>query len=196
MKRGILTLIVIGALGWAVFDFVSSSDDSAGEDDAISDDSTQSQPTEGAEEFDESNEVGLEEGEIAPDFELTTLDGETVQLSDYRGERVMLNFWATWCPPCRAEMPDMQDLYDEEDVVILAVNMTETESNLEEVPDFVDELDLTFPIPMDEEGDIMDAYQIQAYPTSYMIDSNGRIQFIALGALNHEQMLQLLEEME
>ena len=90
----------------------------------------------------------------------------------------------------------MQKLYDEEDVVILAVNMTETENNLEEVPDFVDELDLTSPIPMDEEGDIMDAYEIMAYPTSYMIDSNGRIQFMALGAMNHEQMLQQLEEME
>ncbi|SDI57027.1 peroxiredoxin family protein [Natribacillus halophilus] len=133
MKKGILIVIVIGALGWAIFDFVMSSDDSAEENNTVLDDSVQSPPTEGAEESDESDEFGLEEGEIAPDFELKTLDGETMRLSDYRGERVMLNFWATWCPPCRAEMPDMQKLYDEEDVVILAVNMTETENNLEEV---------------------------------------------------------------
>ncbi|WP_343073207.1 redoxin domain-containing protein [Salicibibacter cibi] len=124
------------------------------------------------------------------------MDGETVQLSEFRGERVMLNFWATWCPPCRAEMPDMQKLYDEENVVILAVNMTDTESNVEEVENFIDEYELTFQVPMDEEADIMDTYQIIAYPTTFMIDSNGKIHNVSMGAMNHEQMLQQLEEME
>ena len=196
MKKGILIVIVIGMLGWAIFDFVSSSDDTAVEEDAMSGNSITSPSTEESEEdVVESDETGLEKGKMAPDFEVTTLDGEQAKLSDYRGERIMLNFWATWCPPCRAEMPDMQKLYEEEDVVILAVNMTNSESSEEEVAEFVDDFGLTFPIPMDQEGNLMETYQISAYPTSYMIDSNGRIQFVSLGAMNHEQMLQQLESM-
>src|SRR5699024_11976097 len=82
---------------------------------------------------------GLKKGDIAPDFELETLSGETVTLADYRGQKVMLNFWATWCPPCRAEMPDMQKVQDErDDVVILAVNQVQTESNPDNIAPFLD----------------------------------------------------------
>src|SRR5699024_2838042 len=96
----------------------------------------------------ESDEIGLESRKIAPDFEVTNIDGEQAKLSDFRGERVMLNFWATWCHPCRAEMPDMQKVYDEEDVTILAVNMTGTESGEDVVVEFVDDFEITFPILM------------------------------------------------
>ncbi|GAB3800334.1 peroxiredoxin family protein [Virgibacillus kimchii] len=195
MKAGIVIVIVLGMLGWAMFDFVNTNDTSEEENTMSRDYITSSSPEE-SEEVVESGKVGLERGDIAPDFELTTLDGETVLLSDYRGKRVMLNFWATWCPPCRAEMPDMQKLYEEEDIAILAVNMTESESNEEVVADFVDDFELTFPILMDQQSDVMEMYQIQAYPTSYMIDSSGEIQFIALGAMNHDQMLQQLEMMD
>lgn len=198
MKIGIVIAVVLVMLGWAIFDFVGSPDDTAVEDDTMSGNSITSPSTDTgeSEEVVESDEIGLERGEIAPDFDVTTLDGEQAKLSDYRGERVMLNFWATWCPPCRAEMPDMQKLYEEEDVIILAVNMTASESSEEVVAEFVDDFELTFPIPMDQDGDLLETFQIVAYPTSYMIDSNGRIQFVSLGAMNHEQMLQQLESME
>ncbi|WP_267902155.1 peroxiredoxin family protein [Lentibacillus cibarius] len=75
-----------------------------------------------------SDTVGLQKGNIAPDFELTTLEGEQVSLSDYRGQRVVLNFWASWCPPCKAEVPDLQKFYENKDVEILAVNLTKTET--------------------------------------------------------------------
>jgi len=198
LKIGIVIAVVLVMLGWAIFDFVGSPDDTAVEDDTMSGNSITSPSTDTgeSEEVVESDEIGLERGEIAPDFDVTTLDGEQAKLSDYRGERVMLNFWATWCPPCRAEMPDMQKLYEEEDVIILAVNMTASESSEEVVAEFVDDFELTFPIPMDQDGDLLETFQIVAYPTSYMIDSNGRIQFVSLGAMNHEQMLQQLESME
>ena len=201
MKKGILIVIIIGMLGWAVFDFISSSRERADEGNITSSDSITSLPLDDSnsnadEVVVESDEIGLERGKIAPDFEVTTLDGEQAKLSDFRGGRVMLNFWATWCPPCRAEMPDMQKVYDEEDVTILAVNMTGTESGEDVVAEFVDDFELTFPILMDETSDIMNTYEIQAYPTTYMIDSNGRIQFVALGAMNHEQMLQFLSDMD
>ncbi|WP_440896352.1 peroxiredoxin family protein [Amphibacillus sp. Q70] len=196
MKKIIPIIIVIGMLGWAIFEFVSSSSDTEVEDDARLGNSITTQPREESSAEMNLDEIGLEKGEVAPDFEVTTLDGEQAKLSDYQGELVMLNFWATWCPPCRAEMPDMQKINDEEDITILAVNMTETERNKEVVVDFVKEFDLTFPILMDEESAIMESYEIYAYPTSYMIDSNGRIQFINLGAMNYDQMLQQFKRME
>jgi peroxiredoxin len=185
MKKAILIVIVVGMLGWAVYDFVISSGDK---------ESAESEETE--EDVAASDEVGLERGQIAPDFELTTLDGETVKLSDYRGERVMLNFWATWCPPCRAEMPDMQKFHDDTDVVILAVNLRGTESSTEKVQDFIDERDLTFPILLDEETDVADQYQIQPIPSSFLINSDGRIHNKAFGALNYDLMVQEFEKMQ
>jgi len=119
-----------------------------------------------------------------------------VQLSDYRGKRVIVNFWATWCPPCRAEIPDFQKLYEKKDVEILAVNLTETEESTEGVEEFVKEFGMTFPVVMDENSDVSNTYQVSAYPTSYMIDSNGRIQFVAMGALNYDLMIQEYEKMK
>ena len=125
-------------------------------------------------------ESGLEKSEVAPDFELVTLTGESVKLSDYRGKTVMLNFWASWCPPCRIEMPHMENYYKEnkeaENVEIIAVNMTKVEiSKGEKVGDFVDEHKLTFPILLDKAGEVMDLYQVRAYPTTYMINPEGII---------------------
>ncbi|MFC4025309.1 TlpA family protein disulfide reductase [Oceanobacillus longus] len=177
MKKGISILIILGMLGWAVYDFIGSS-----EDDSISGEGSNS-----------GDETGLAIGDIAPDFELETLAGETVRLSDYRGKRVFVNFWATWCPPCRAEIPDMQKLYDTKDVVILAVNMAESPDT---VTPFVEEFEMTFPVLMDAESEVVGTYQVQAYPTSYMIDSTGRIQFMRLGAMNYDLMVQELEKME
>ncbi|CAM3939800.1 redoxin domain-containing protein [Alkalicoccus chagannorensis] len=138
-------------------------------------------------------EEGLDQGDLAPDFELTTLEGETVQLSDFRGSPVMLNFWATWCPPCRAEMPDMQQVYDDGDLEVLAVNLTSSESSADDVSTFVTDFGLTFPILMDEEAEISDLYEIQPVPTSYFIDENGRIQQASYGPVNEEQMRQQAE---
>lgn len=222
MKKAILIVIVVGMLGWAVYDFVISSDESDSsvteeadneevnsdtattsekeekEEDEVSDDNRAAPALEDDEDDDTeaSDEVGLDEGQIAPDFELTTLDGDTVKLSDYRGKRVMLNFWATWCPPCRVEMPDMQKFHDNKDIVILAVNLSETESNTEKVQAFIDERDLTFPILLDEETVVADQYQIQPIPSSFLIDSDGRIHNKAFGALNYDMMVQEFEKMQ
>lgn len=180
MKKGILIAIVVGMLGWAVYEFASSS-------------GNEIVPSDSVETIDE---IGIDKGYIAPDFELTTLDGERVRLSDYRGKRVMLNFWATWCPPCRAEMPDMQKFYENKDVVILAVNLIETESHPDNVQDFIDEFGITFTIPLDEGSNVASQYEIFAYPTSLMIDSNGYIQSKFMGAINYDIMVQQFEMMK
>ncbi|GGP16561.1 TlpA family protein disulfide reductase [Oceanobacillus neutriphilus] len=139
---------------------------------------------------------GLEIGDQAPDFKLNTLDGETLQLSDFRGERVMINFWATWCPPCRQEMPDMERFYQEHDPIIFSVNVTDEELNTQLVKDFMQELKLTFPVLLDKEGEVSNLYRIQAIPMTYMIDAEGIIQFKSFGALSYKQMVKQFAQME
>lgn len=139
-----------------------------------------------------SAEVGLKKGNIAPDFELTTLEGKPVKLSDFKGKKVILNFWATWCPPCKAEMPHMQNFYEEQkndngDVEILAVNLSDSEKNNQVVKQFVKEYELTFPILLDTEG-VGDDYQAFTIPTSYVIDSNGIIKHKIVGPMSKEMM--------
>lgn len=186
MKKMILGVIITAMVGWAIYDLLLSDRETAEETEVTGAETTQ------------SKEIGLAVGDFAPDFELLTLEGETVRLSDYRGQRVFVNFWATWCPPCRAEMPDMQKLYAEQDVPveILAVNLTSTEKNKENVKNFVADFDLTFSILMDTNSAVADKYKVQAYPTSYMIDSEGRISFVAPGAMNQELMAREVKKMK
>lgn len=143
---------------------------------------------------------GLAKGEMAPDFELTTLAGDPVKLSDYQGKKVILNFWATWCPPCRAEMPDMQKYYEEqaegEGVEILAVNLTTADKGMDAINAFMEEFGLTFPVPMDTEGDIGELYQAASIPTSYMIDTEGRVQNKIVGPMNEEMMQDFIANMK
>jgi len=178
MKKILLILLIAGMVGWAVFEYIGGSSGESPMDNQ-----------------NESEDVGLSEGQTAPDFLLTTLEGEEARLSDFRGQPVIINFWATWCPPCRAEMPDFQELYESEDVEILAVNLTESEQSEEGVQDFIDELGLTFPVPMDGDTIVSQMYEVQAYPTSYMVDSEGKIQFVARGAINYNIMQSELSKM-
>jgi peroxiredoxin len=143
---------------------------------------------------------GLTKGDRAPDFALTTLDGEEVNLSDYQGKKVILNFWATWCPPCKAEMPHMEKYYEKnskkENVEILAVNLTSQDDGKKAVEQFVDGYKLTFPILMDEKGDVGDQYRAFTIPTTYIIDTDGIIQHKILGPMNEDMMGKMIEQME
>ncbi|MFG6113568.1 redoxin domain-containing protein [Halobacillus sp. MO56] len=200
MKKGILIGIVIAMLGWAVYDMLGDKETADnGEKEPqmrVAGDGPEEDTAAENETASGGGEVGLEKGQKAPDFELKTMEGETVKLSDYRGKKVMLNFWATWCPPCRAEMPDMQKFYENEDIEILAINLTQTESSRDDVGKFVDEFGLTFPVLMDENIAVANQYQIKPIPTSYFIDSKGYIQYVALGAMNYDLMLQQYEQMD
>lgn len=139
-----------------------------------------------------ATEEGLAKGEVAPDFELTALDGETVKLSDYRGKKVILNFWTSWCPPCRAEMPHMQTYYENQaetdNAEILAVNLTTDDRGLDKVTGFIEEYNITFPIPMDKKGEVGALYQAVTIPTTYMIDTEGRVQNKIVGPMDENLM--------
>lgn len=147
----------------------------------------------------DTEESGLAKGDTAPDFELTTLAGDTVKLSDYRGKTVMLNFWASWCPPCRSEMPHMEKYYndtkDSGEIEILAVNMTKTEKKKEKgAKEFVEEYKLTFPILLDVDSDVMKMYQVKVYPTSYIINKEGVITDKLMLPLDQKMIEQVMEE--
>ncbi len=123
------------------------------------------------------------EGFYAPDFTLGTLQGEQLKLSDLRGKIIVVNFWATWCPPCRAETPALETsyrLYKELDVVILGVNLTDQDS-LKDVESFVEEFSLTYPILLDRNGAIALLYQLNGLPTTFFVDRKGVIRTVVVG---------------
>ena len=131
------------------------------------------------------------EGFLAPDFSLSTPDGETFTLSDLRGKAVLVNLWATWCPPCRAEMPAMQKLYDEykdQGFMVLAINMTYQDNPAAVVP-FVQENGLTFPILLEGTGKVGETYELRSLPSSFFIDRNGIIQEVVIGGPMSEALL-------
>jgi peroxiredoxin len=132
-----------------------------------------------------------QQGFLAPDFELNTPTGETVKLSDLRGQAVLVNLWATWCPPCRAEMQAIQAVYDEykdQGFTVLAVNMT-YQDNQREIMPFVEEQGLTFPILLDETSEMASAYQLKSLPSSYFIDREGMISEVVIGGPMAEALL-------
>ncbi|CAH0346006.1 redoxin domain-containing protein [Bacillus sp. CECT 9360] len=134
-------------------------------------------------EVSSDNLGGLRVGIKAPDFELKTLEGETVKLSDYRGKKVMLNFWATWCTPCQREMLEMEKFYQNigSDTVVLAVNIDPEN----DVKAFADRVGATFPILLDSKPKkVNDTYQILAMPTTYFIDQSGKIKNKYVGEMN------------
>ncbi|HET6444252.1 MAG TPA: TlpA disulfide reductase family protein [candidate division Zixibacteria bacterium] len=132
------------------------------------------------------------EGFLAPDFTLDTLDGSQITLSDLRGKVVVVNLWTSWCPPCRAEMPAIEAVYQankERGMEVLAVNSTYQDSEAN-AADFVQGLGLTFPILLDRNGMVSNRYQLRALPTTYFIDRQGIIRSVVPGGPMSESLIQ------
>ena len=120
---------------------------------------------------------------LAPDFRLNDIDGKVYRLSDFRGKVVLINFWATWCPPCRTEMPSMQRAWEKlkgEDFMMLAINMGEDEDTIFGFG-FAAGTELEFPILMDKEGSVTQEWPVLGLPTTFILDSKGRIRYRAVG---------------
>lgn len=126
-------------------------------------------------------------GSPAPDFELTNLAGESIRLSELKGTVVLINFWATWCGPCRLEMPAIQERYERflPELAVLAVNFDEP---VDDVQSFVDELSLTFDVLLDPGAKIQDLYRVRGYPTTFLVDKEGIIQVHHIGLMTEEQL--------
>ena len=140
--------------------------------------------------------------EMFYDYEVTTGKGEKLNLSEYKGKVVFLNFWATWCPPCRAEMPAIQEIFEEsleqedKDLVILGVAFPGfgRETTEQGVRDFLQENGYTYPVVMDTGGTLIAPYYITAYPTTYMIDRDGNIYGYVTGSLSKENMEDIIAQ--
>jgi peroxiredoxin len=158
-KRFLWVLLILGA-GWTFLSRVPASAQDSGELPA-------------------SPRIGFP----APDFTLDLLDGSEMTLSDFKGQVVLVNLWASWCPPCRTEMPAIEaayQAYEERGFVVLGVNTTDQDSE-QDAAAFVQQIGVTFPILLDRSGEVSRAYQLRGLPTSYFIDRDGIIRAIVVG---------------
>lgn len=139
--------------------------------------------------------VGLSEGDIAPDFEFSTFDGKRMRLSDLRGQPVFLNFWASWCGPCRQEMPNMQTMlekYSSSKLVVLAVNNGEAIAPAQR---FIDRIEVQLSeFGYDPTAQVVKKYQVTGLPVSYFIDANGVITRVVAGELSFNVMESSVQE--
>jgi peroxiredoxin len=145
-----------------------------------------------------SDTAAPQEGQPAPDFTLRTLDGGEIRLSELRGQVVLLNFWATWCGPCRDEMPLFEQALKErgpDGLVIVAINVQESDA---QVRPFVERLGLTYPIGMDKNGSLARRYRVRSYPTTYFVGRDGTVEGRRVGAYTRHilfgRLSQLLDE--
>lgn len=178
LRKGMIVLVLLAMAGYAAYHQFFKEEKKA---------ATQAKTAEEA-----MANAGLEIGKAAPDFELQATDGTKVKLADLKGKKVILNFWATWCPPCKQEMPEMQKFYEKnkQDVVIAAVNYTPSErANGEaKVKNFASENGLTFPILLDTTSAVSNTYKVISLPTSYFVDTKGVIRQKYIGPMTEAFM--------
>ena len=210
MKKASVWVAILLVFGFVIYDFVSSSKEEqaiieeASNPTQVMDEEAVDIPEEYQDLTDEELDALLKEaggainnngsevqfgaskGDTAYDFYLEDMDGNFVSLSDFRGKKVFLSFWTSWCPYCQAEMPHLQEFAEEnEDVVVLGVNVTSSESSLDNVKGFVDEFGLTFP-NLYGTDDITYLYYVESLPTSYFIDSNGVVNESVIGPVTKD----------
>lgn len=133
---------------------------------------------------------GIAIGNRAPDFQLPTMDGKTVKLSDYRGKPVLLNFWATWCGPCRYEVPFLEqinDTYTSQGLVMLAVDIGE---NATTIQNFMTSLNVSLPVLMDANSAVSKKYGLTGIPTTLLLDKDGIIRFKIIGAFQNKAAIE------
>lgn len=145
------------------------------------------------------NQKGVQVDEEAPNVGLKDLDGNDVNLEDFKGEKVFLNFWATWCGPCKKEMPELEKFHQkyQDDVKIVAVNLTKTEKKQTDVNQFIDKYEYTFPVLLDIDGKAQDIYKSVTVPTTYFIGTDGKVQVDKkLGPLKYDEMVSKMKELQ
>jgi len=173
---------------------------SAGRDDGDDDPELIAPPTGEATAGQDESDLGALDGRDpvvgspAPDFALRNADGEVVKLSDLRGKVVFVNFWATWCRPCKEELPDIEKLYEEKRDQGLEVVAVNYQDDPDDARAFFDEFDLDVPMLLDRNGSVYDQYLLQGLPDSFFIDRAGNLAALHYGFMSEEKMRQRLEQ--
>jgi peroxiredoxin len=182
VRRIVLPLLVIGAIVAAIWWLESRGGDE------VSPTGERYGPVELPPELQTAGmDVGVQEGKLAPDFLLGTLDGSEVRLSALRGQPVVLNFWATWCAPCRQEIPQLVAAYDrfsQDGLLVLGVNMQEGRSIAGR---YAEDFGIKFPIPIDVDGEVGDEYRLLGLPMTYFIDRGGMVRSVFTGPLQERR---------
>jgi peroxiredoxin len=190
-KNIAIVIMLLAMVVWGVYDFEAKKQETQK---AIAQTTTDQ-----ANNTASQNDGGLDVGKTAPDFTLQTIDGKSLKLSDLRGKKVLLNFFATWCPPCNGEMPDLETFYKgnkNNDITVLAVNLTTSEQNTKNISNFISKYGLTFPVVLDPKGNISNIYQVINIPTSYYIDTKGVIREKMVGAMTKDTMKNLISKLQ
>ena len=133
-------------------------------------------------------------GYRAPDFTLSTLNGDPFTLGEQRGQPVVLNFWATWCPPCRAEIPHFQELSVKYNGQVAIIGIDDGEPATTVAP-FAREMGITYPLPLDEESVVSRRYNVNSLPTTFFIDADGLIQHVHIGLINRAVLESQIEQL-
>jgi cytochrome c biogenesis protein CcmG/thiol:disulfide interchange protein DsbE len=136
-------------------------------------------------------------GETAPAFSLKTLDGEAVSLSDYAGHPVLINFWASWCKPCRVEMPllvSAHRAHQQAGLAVLAINLSDQEGSTKDIRTFQAEFQMPFPVLLDNKGKARKLYRLRGVPTSIFVGSDGVVRSVHPGPITEAVMQQRLAE--
>lgn len=226
-SRQIILVLIVAAVAFVVFDFISASQKqkqaqdkaSQQEETVVNNESVESEnkefTTEQEADFETNDELpsddelntdvdpspeisyGANPGDTAYDYDLIDIEsGELVKLSDYRGQKVFLNFWASWCPPCRVEAPHLQSFSENQDeVVVLGVNVRVSESKEENIQAFIDEFDLTFQNVYGPE-EMFGSFYVESLPTSFFIDSNGIIRERVTGPVTEDVLQGIFDMMD
>ena len=155
--------------------------------------------TKGYEENLTDSDSSVQKDQLAPNITLQNLQGETVELADYKGKNVVLNFWTTWCPPCREEMPYIQEYYEnnktKQNVEVLGVNLTFATDSEENVKQFVESNHLTFPVLITYDQEVEKLYRIQTIPSTYFLDEEGQIHRKIVGPLDQTTLHDYVNEL-
>ncbi|MVX63674.1 redoxin domain-containing protein [Clostridium chromiireducens] len=192
MKKALIALIIAFSLtGFSIYTIYNSDSSNSKSDSSISLVSDKNNNS------DEPMEVTTNSIKTkAIDFKLKDLNGNELSLSDLKGKKVFLNFWATWCPPCKAEMPEIEKLYQEtkdSDLVIVAVEIGEP---LDTVKSFIDSNKYNFKVLLDPDQTVATKYNITSIPTSYFIDTDGNIVSKHVGGMNIDQMKAYIKNLD
>lgn len=142
-------------------------------------------------------ETKAQKGYLAPDFTIASMEGEEIRLSELRGEPVFINFWASWCEPCKEEMPHLLEAYKKygSEINFVMINVIEQEFNKESMNKYIKEAGLTFPIYLDKKDNVSTLYNILGYPTSFFINKDGVIQEIVMRPMSSEMIVQLMNQL-